>query len=654
MISIHRYWKARLRRRQAGDRGVVIIVIALLMTALLIITALVVDHGMVRQNRQADKSATDFAAAAGIRGLDDGSGYVKVWKGICAARQYLVANNKELASLLHVDGSGNPISDPCASPPGTICGAPATWGTYMGVADGGRIKVTIKNGYQLSTSGFSEDSGAYAGDVGDGPCDNLAVIIEEREKAYFGGVAGASGYDTVIRSVARLVQGEEGDQVAALVLLETKDCKALENSGTDETIVRVEGNGTSPGVIHSDSLGYDRDCSSGTIYHVNGSTPAPRIVVARSSTADPETGLYAPGLISSVSLSGAPSAMAGNTSQGTHATCAQVEASDCAGAGGGSGPVARGPIGRRRVDTRYRQPIIDLRQEATQRFQWDSSAATAAGFTSVSCGDPRTEFTDAKIFIDCGTGSFDAAGKTFADSVDEVVIIGDLSLGGVARFRDVDTLYVKGTGGNTVSLTNGNEFLVNDGGEADCDDRYADDPTARTKLVIGSGRIKASGGVLRMCQTMLFMMDGAAPLGACPIPTSDGTGPPAGNTCKGNIGVSGGTIDWSAPNVKNDPANLPDSTDFANFEDLALWSETSGAGGSAWDVVGDGGLSLSGIFFTPNADPFKLAGGGSIDIYEAQFITRKLRVTGGATLAMQPDAHNSILIPVLGGFTLVR
>lgn len=641
----------------SDDRGVTLVLAAMLITALFVIVALVIDFGLVRQNRQSDKSATDFAAAAGIRALDDATGQVRTWPGICAARDFLVANNEELSPLSHVDSSGNPVADPCTSPSASPCGTdPATWGTYFGLADSGRVRVTIQNGYDLSTSGFSEDSDEYGNDPGDGPCDHLAVIIEEREDVYFGGVAGATSYDTTIRSVARLVQGTEGDTVAALVLLERVDCQALDVSGTGETIVRVEGKGLSPGAIHADSLGNGASCNR-TIFDVDGTVDQPRIFVGRAEATDPDTGLIAPGLISSRSLSGDAGAIPTNTSLGTDWVCAQVESSDCLGAGGGSGPTARGLIGRSRVDARYREPIVDLRQEAATRFSWDTAIAAAAGFETHACNTPTTDFTASRVFIGCaGNQAFDGTGRTFSASVDEVVINGDVSLSGALRFHSPAKVYIRGHAGGpntTVSLTNGTALRVNDGDDGSCEDRYGAAPSARTKLVIGTGRIGASGGVLRLCQTTLLLMDssGSTP---CPVPGADGA-VPYDNTCAGNVSVSGqAVVDWTAPNVKNEPDDLPTAADFAELEDLALWSESSGSGGSAWSVVGGGGLRLSGVFFTPNANPLSIGGGGSIDIQDAQIITRKLNVSGGGVLSMQPEAHNSVLIPVLGGFALVR
>lgn len=651
------------------ERGAVLILVALILTALLVVAALVIDMSFVRQNRQTDKSAADFAAAAGIRSLDNGSGRVQPWRGICAAADFLRSNADELSTMAvtFTDGGGDPVedasgdevADPCAAPPATICtSSPATWGTLTGTADGGRIRVTIRNGYPLPDPAFPEDDGEYSGDFGDGPCDNLAVIIEEGEASYFGGAAGASGYETTIRSVSRLTQGTTGDVPAALVMLERHDCEVLEVSGTT-AVVRIEGSGPNPGVIHADSLGDGGSCS--TIFRVDGTTPPPRIVAIMADEADPDTGVRAPGQISAVSLSGASDAEPANTSPGVDAVCAQEVSTDCGSTGTGLGPVARDLVGRVRVDERYRVPIRGLRDRAAARLAWDEAAALAAGFTTVACDAPGP-FEGAKIWIDCGGGVFRGGGKTFESTVDEVVINGYVTFSGPGTLHlvDVEKLFISGrAGGNSVVIGNDNNVFVNDGGLLDedasdgetfvCDDRLAT-PTARAQVVIGQGRLSATGGELRLCQATLLMMDASD---NCPVPDVDGLAP-YDNGCAGNLSISGGSrTDWTAPNVND--TSPPTEAQLLELEDLAFWSETQGGSGpNAWGILGGGGVRLAGIFFTPNADPFRIGGGGLYDIRDAQFITRKLDVAGGGTLTMKPSAANAIPIPVLGGFTLVR
>lgn len=676
----------RVRRASPDERGAVLILVALLITALFVIAALVIDLSFVRQNRQADKSAADFAAAAGIRALDDGEGRIQPWKGICAARSYLLANSDELAGMVSTyangDGSTTYASDPCTAessvPFTSLCvsGSPSSWGVLTGSADGGRIRVTIKSGYSLPDPAFSEDLSSYSGDDGaalSAGCDHLAVIIEESEGTYFGGVAGASGYETVIRSVSRLVQGPTGDVTAALVLLERNDCDALSVLGNGAW-VRIEGNGTTPGVIHSDSLG-NVDC--GKIFSVNGSTPPPRIVVANADAVDPVTSTHAPGQISAVALMGADP---GTVSDGLDRVCAQVDDTDCGSIApvDGQEPVGRDLVGRTRVDTRYRLPAIARRTEAADRRLWTvENPPPEAGWTVLDdCGGGQTfdaadPGSSSKLLFDCGGGDFIGNGTTFAASIDEVVINGTIRFTGSSQtlhFKDVRKLLITGASSGAVKLGSDNSILVNDGGLTDgvddgafvCDDRYAASPSSRAEVVVWSGDITSNGGELRLCQTTLLMMDTSGTgdfdtgSGPCPIPATDGLAP-YDNGCTGKLRLAGtARIDWTAPNLKNTPTDLPDETDFANFEDLAFWSETAASSATGWGILGTGGVQLSGIFFTPNADPFRVGGGGAYDIEEAQFITRKLVIAGGGTLKMKPDAHNSVKVPVLGGFTLVR
>lgn len=673
-----------LHRSSGDERGATLVLFALLITALLVIVAFVIDYGMVRQNRQADKSAADFSVAAGIRSMDNGAGQVQPWKGICTARDYLLANTDELAGMTeaYVDGLGDPVSNPCAAPPTDICeDSPSpndSWGRLTGTADGGRIRVTIQSGYDLTSTSFAEDSGAYADDDGDGPCDHLAVIIEEREDAYFGGVAGASGYDTTVRSVARLVRGDP-NITAALILLERNDCRALEVSGSGAWVV-VSGAGKNPGAIHADSLGNGANCND-KIFSVNGSVPPPRIVSEQAVLPDAD-GDVAPGQISAVAMTSAAGADSTKVSDGLDRVCAKEVAADCGNPSTGLDPQGRDLVGRVVADEKYLQPITNLRGRAQTRFQITTAAeATAAGYTPYTCNAAGpfqvTAPATKGVWIDCSTvggKTFDAKGKTFGATLNdkEIIINGDLTISGSGNSMHLASpsgLYVRGYSQNAVTMGS-NDFLINDGGLSDgdaggtangfvCDDSGELRTSARTEFVVGKGRISATGGVLRLCQTTVYLMDDAGGANGCPLPTSV-TNPglaPYGNDCQGNVSAAGSAkIDWTAPNQDNvnPPEESPISGLLEQLEDLALWSETSGKGGSAWSVGGSGGLHLGGIFVTPNADPFTITGGGSIDIFDAQFVTRKLVAAGTGTLRMSPQPQNSLKIPPLSGFGLVR
>lgn len=631
-----------LRRR--SDRGATLVLVAFLLVALLTIVALVVDLSFVRDTRQTSKADADFAVAAGIRNMDNGSGAVQPWRGICAARDYLIANNPTFAGMAETYAGAGATANPCVTLPAVTCSnASPSYAVLTGVADAGRLTVEIKSAYALpDTANFPEDATYPVSDAGDGPCDNLAVIITAKDPAYFGGVAGSSGQKTSIRSVARLVQGTSDASTAALVLLERFSCEALSIGGATTEGVWVRGFGESPGIIHADSIG-STGCNNSKIFHVNGSGSRQ----IRAGRAESPVGAEAPGLITAVSMSGAPGAVPANTSAPSPSqVCAQATVTDCTATSPvtGGGATGNGLVGRGVVDDRYRTPVLSRYATASQRFGMTLETADAAGFTTVRngpdadlpCNTPS--FTATRLWIDCN--NFGGA-RTFASSVKEVVIRGNVSLSSsdVMRFDEPTNVYVQGN----VSLSSSGQFRVNDNNAASCAVRYASVPSARAELVIGGG-LNLSGGTLRLCQTTLLLTDDD---GSCPIPASGAA--PYSNSCDGSISSSGqSTVDWSAPNVNN--LTTPSPTELSNLEDLALWTETSGG----HSLTGNGDLTMAGIFFTPNADPFHIAGNGAKNTRDAQFLTRKLSVAGNGLLEMRPDPVNAVQIPVLGGFSLAR
>jgi hypothetical protein len=84
--------------------------------------------------------------------------------------------------------------------------------------------------------------------------------------------------------------------------------------------------------------------------------------------------------------------------------------------------------------------------------------------------------------------------------------------------------------------------------------------------------------------------------------------------------------------------NAPEGGD---FEDLALWSESSH---QHW-IGGQAGNNLTGTFFTPMAEPFVLTGQAGQFQFNAQFITRRLEVTGQGEVKMTPDPEKTTPIP---------
>ena len=82
----------RRARRPRDDEGAVAILMALCMGILLVVAALVLDFGLVRVDRQVDKSAADAATVAGLHALNTGEGKAHPYIGVCTAVRYLQRN----------------------------------------------------------------------------------------------------------------------------------------------------------------------------------------------------------------------------------------------------------------------------------------------------------------------------------------------------------------------------------------------------------------------------------------------------------------------------------------------------------------------------------------------------------------------------------
>jgi hypothetical protein len=101
-------------------------------------------------------------------------------------------------------------------------------------------------------------------------------------------------------------------------------------------------------------------------------------------------------------------------------------------------------------------------------------------------------------------------------------------------------------------------------------------------------------------------------------------------------GSGGSPPAWSAPSE-------------GPFAGLALWAEAPGA----YTISGGAGVTLRGTFFTPFADELTLTGGGNWGQQNAQFISYRLKVTGGSVLTMAPDPTSAVILPPSAA-TLIR
>lgn len=80
------------------------------------------------------------------------------------------------------------------------------------------------------------------------------------------------------------------------------------------------------------------------------------------------------------------------------------------------------------------------------------------------------------------------------------------------------------------------------------------------------------------------------------------------------------------------------------FSGISFWSELSS---SNFQINGGAGVTLGGVFFTPEAKPFSLAGGGDWGQQHAQFISFQLAVSGGSRANLVPDPSGVNIPPRL-------
>lgn len=648
--------------RDRTDQGAVAIAVAVGMTMLLVVTAMVLDFGVVRLDRQHAKAATDSSVMAGLRAADAGDDAVRAFAGVCGALSFLRANDPSLQGL---------PAGICASPSPTALCDPAAPAVYQGTVTNGGVtsSVTIKSPYLVSDGSFPEEG--YASLVGDpgtvDGCDQIGVILTRSRQPGLGSLATSGQLRYTVRSVGR-VAAEAGDRAPALLLLERTRCSVLTvGSAGSPSRIRVFGSGTMPATVHSDSAATAADCGAGSNQQlfqgkqING-------VVAYGA---PGTS----GAITSFATQlGRPADVVADSISNVYGTSALNEF-----AAGSTNPVtARGQVTRRPVDRRYLAALKLWSQEA--RAEWIKSPAAPAGYTSYGCNPNMAALaalpSSAAVYINCPSNS----GITLNGVIGAGTIYfhGFIKNGKVAmpnaRRVYIDNATDAGTRINASALTlgNNNGFCVR---ALACDTLSVGTcslaptmaPSTSARLYVRHGSLDATGGLLRLCNTAALVGGGDAGIvtapGAC-LPATNGTAPtatpcPAAPISSGDGFVSlSGQTDWTAPNRYGDMLALGMTTAqqqaaWNDGEDLSLWTETYGVG-PAFKAAGGGNMNVAGVFMTPNAFPFTITGNGSQDLTNAQFITRGFAVDGGATLTMKVDPYNSVALPRLGPFTLVR
>ncbi len=676
---------------------------ALSLTSLLVIAAMVLDFGIVRVDRQVDKSGADAAVMAGLQGMAAGGGSMSSpYAGICNAMNYLQQNDPRFAAMSSsgAGASWSTLATPpaavtvnCNLPPSTSCtpGDTSTWVKYVwsGSYQGTALQVSIQNGYSLPDPSFPEDSlPAASSDNSDGAqgCDQLAVIIKQNRKPGLGSLATSSDLVSTIRSVGRVTPGN-GDTAPALLLLKRTGCPSLSigaaAGGSHIYVLGAESsNGiTQPGTIHADA---DGSSCSGSIFAGKGSSGIAAFAAPLASNpaqADPAkpgllTALAAVKGFSGTSLRDSNDYVCGSTQI---ATATSIPVSPCSIPRqdvAGRGLVTRGPI-----DDRYLAAVDSIGDAAKTVFT-TVTAASHPNYTLLpgGCSPTATQVANAgltstsKVFVDCTANNGFTAGVTIPGSV--FVFNGSVQPSGTLSLPNATKVYIAGAAAKDgISLTNGNTFSVHSQGNTS-GSLCSNSPTGlgndkdKAVVVVKSGDLKETGGTLQMCYTTLVMMgnDSTTAHGAC-LPSSSGTAPTS-TPCNGGAGDSqlsqtGGNVDWTAPNVIDvtiDSSGTPTSdaekywADTDGPEDLAFWDESYGGSSNPnYQMAGGGTFHTVGVYMVPNADPFTITGSATQTLTNAQYIATSIQLSGNnATLIMTVDPNSAVPLPRLALVGLVR
>ncbi len=669
----------RLGGRRSEQRGAVAVIVTLCMLSLLVTGAMVLDFGLVRYNRQINKTAADSAVAAGLQAANSVTGDISNGTAVCTAYQFLKASRPAL--------SGLPVDSCAVVNPAQTC-VPGNSGTdmsYHGTTTSGttRYEVWIKSPYTMadtsmggafpeetSTSTLSSDKG----DPAQSGCDQVGVVIKQWTKPGLGKLVHNDDLVTRVRSVAR-VKVNTDDLPPALLLIEPHKCGVLSvGSAGSASRIKVYGSLTTPATIHVDSDAADSSCGSGSGQQLIQGKQADAIVAYGSTTG-------APGSISTVATAlGKPTNVVADNPLNVYGTTALNEAVT----GVVSPVVGRTPVTRRPVDKRYLPGVKAATMAAYAK--WSMSHSAPPGFTRYGCPTAANMTAmslltaSSSVYIDCpGNSGITLSGTIGAGTVyfHGWIKNGNLKLPN-ARSVYVDNTDDSGARISTqaISLTQAGAgfcvraLLCDTLGLGTCSNLPTGSVTANATLMIRRGSIDTNGGLLRMCNTRAILQGGGlgngttGNPGGC-LPSTNGTPPTAtpctdASTTAGNgIVALGGATDWTAPNAYTSlpAAGYLNETQkhvlWDQGEDLALWTETYGSG-ATYKMTGGTNLHVNGVFMTPNAGPFTLGGGGNIDLTNSQFIATSFAVAGGAVLTMKVDPQNAVGLPSLQDFQLVR
>lgn len=651
------------RRRLDDERGIVLILVALAMIAVLSVAAMAIDLGAKRSNRRSDQTVADLASLAAGYFLS-GNGSEPVTYSPFLACQGAV--NSARTNVPEFEPTQNPATA-CAVLPldaSTLC--TSSTGPVDVVFSDARHTLTIRYpipGSELADARFTGGTGSEDGTA---RCERMQVSFAETNATTLARVVGVNEQVTQASAVIRSRSNTSVLNVPTLVLFERSNCGALYTGGQGTFVVEASSN-TNPAWIQTDSEGKgtctDNENENGRVVYAAGTGNSRIELQPTPDGTDGMIGMYS--LVPTVNGRGA-------------STVTSLAASN----GVSIQPVASEVVSRAVVDQAFnsttRNAITQLHARAWSRV----TAAPTGAHTLVSggqCNGPGS-IVGTVVYVDCA--EFVAGGASAFPTATDVYFTGKVTVANnkVLSLPLAERVYVRGcrltgtppsgstncgsnptSNANAYAMSVSGTLLVNTSAFGPCPvfspvtgqiltHRIVEIATLGGPVVVGGA------ANLAMCQTSLYI-GSSGPTYTPSQRTSGGPNCTIEKPCpidagtswldEGYMNVSGGqgVMYWSAPNRMAQPANEANP-----LEALALWAE----GARPSFLKGTGNSRSSGVFFLPNS-AVSFQGQGAQDVpLNAQYFARSLTISGQGTLRMRPNPADAILIVRPGGYALIR
>lgn len=580
--------------RGDSDRGASLVILAFSMVLLLGIAAVAVDLAGLRFDRRADRLATDAAVTAGVSAVNPfaATGAPEACK---LAWDYLVLNLEDVPS--------SPPPADCDTEFSTSCD-PLVAREVTATVDNYSFVIThpVPDGHDLMGSQAIEPL------IDGTACQRLGVTATRERPHTFGRVLGFDTGSTTVHSVGRTAAEAGNSEVVPLLVLEPIDCPALFTSGQGKVTVSYDSASDTPGFIVVDSNA--STCGSSNPYSIDSKGTQQGWI-----RAIPVPGKNIPSAILSYALAGIGAADP-SASYDPLDVDSDVDPSLITDPTEPSESWFRLYPEPQAVSQRITRAPIDWRYNCKTGYPdypLDLSDPSLGGIEILDCPNIATDGP----YIDQHVAAY-GTGETVPVSFQSWLGAGHSCNVGADIGPLTGDWHIECPGGliiNGATVTFNDSNIVMDGGidlRSTANLHINKDLTDSHFVYIREGSygdmLKRAQASLVMDRTFVYLENGAVDLRA-----------------------GAGGVEWTAP----------DDLSYV-FDDMALWSE----GWFPHEISGQSGNDLTGTFFTPFAEPFRLSGQGEQEQFAAQFITRRLEVTGQGFVKMIPDPDRTTPVPI--------